>query len=54
MADNSVRIWDAASGDTLYIYHGHFDPVLALAWSPDGQQIASASWDGSVSVWHAR
>jgi WD40 repeat protein len=49
-----VRIWDAASGDTLYINRNHSDYVLALAWSPNGQQIASASSDHSVSVWRAR
>jgi WD40 repeat protein len=27
--------------------------VKALAWSPDGQRIASASQDGTVQVWQA-
>jgi len=53
-AENTVRVWDDASGDTVYIYRSHADYVLALAWSPDGQQIASASSDHSVSVWRAR
>ena len=30
---------------------GGFNPLLA--WSQDGQQLASFNWDGSVSVWSA-
>ncbi|HLQ10305.1 MAG TPA: hypothetical protein VK134_01800, partial [Ktedonobacteraceae bacterium] len=52
-AENTVRIWEAANGDTIYINHSPSDYVLALAWSPNGQQIASASSDHSVSVWQA-
>ncbi len=32
---------------------GHVLPVYAIAWSPDGKRIASASQDGTVHVWDA-
>jgi len=35
------------------MYPGHFDEVLALAWSPDGTRIASGSFDTTVQVWNA-
>ena len=35
------------------LYHGHSDNVFAVAWSPDGQYIASGSRDTTVRVWHA-
>src|SRR2546423_14381866 len=35
------------------LYHGHSDNVFAVAWSPDGQYIASGSRDTTVRLWHA-
>lgn len=40
-------------GTTLYQYHGHTKSVLALAWSPRQDLIASGSLDKTVRVWHA-
>ncbi len=58
-ADKTVRTW----GGTLHqagiyspndiVYRGHTAGVNALAWSQNGQMIASASDDGTVQVWNA-
>jgi eukaryotic-like serine/threonine-protein kinase len=40
-------------GTVFVTYHGHILPVYAIAWSPDGTRMASASQDGTVHVWDA-
>ncbi len=47
--DYSVRIW----GDAPRVLGRHAGKVSGLAVSPDGDWIASSSWDGSVRLWSA-
>ena len=45
------RIWDATNGALVDTLVGHVDLVLDLAYSPDGTQLASASYDRTVRIW---
>jgi WD40 repeat protein len=51
--DNTVQVWDAATGKKLITYTGHSDTINAIAWSPNGTRIASGSNDNTVQVWDA-
>jgi WD40 repeat protein len=42
--------WDDASNG-LYTLRGHTGWVESVAFSPDGEWIASASLDGAVKIW---
>jgi RNA polymerase sigma factor (sigma-70 family) len=53
-ADGAVRLWDLASGKELAPLRGHAATVRALAFTPDGDRLLSASTDRTVLVWDVR
>ena len=48
--DGKVRFSDAAFEELPALF-AHKMRVEAVAWSPDGSRLASASWDGTVKIW---
>jgi WD40 repeat protein/serine/threonine protein kinase len=49
--DNSVRLWDVASGAPLKALRGHSRAVRSAEFSIDGSRVLSGSEDQSVRVW---
>ncbi|MCB0107835.1 MAG: hypothetical protein KDE53_18065 [Caldilineaceae bacterium] len=65
--DQTIRLWDissksivpnvegfnpsAASGQTVQVYSGHKARVYSLAFSPNGQFLASSSFDQTIRLW---
>jgi cytochrome c len=49
--DARIAIWRPGEPQPSAVLAGHTAPVVALAVSPDGQMLASASWDHTARVW---
>lgn len=47
-----IKLRDARSGEARGIAEGHTGRITALAFSDDGQQMASASLDGTIKLWN--
>jgi WD40 repeat protein len=45
-----IIVWDVASGQMMTL-SGHREQVWAVAWSPEGELLASTAADGSVRLW---
>jgi hypothetical protein len=52
-ADNTARLWEAASGKELRRFAGHTNFVTSVAFSPDGRSILTGSADNTARLWHA-
>ncbi len=49
--DNTVRIWDVATGQLIERLRGHKDSVYSVAFTPDGDGIVSGSLDKTLKYW---
>jgi hypothetical protein len=49
--DNSLKLWDAATGRLLRTLQGHSKSVTSVAFSPDGRYLVSGSEDNSLKLW---
>jgi WD40 repeat protein len=53
VADNHrIQFWDVESEKELPSLSGHAGIVMSLAFSPDGDALASVATDGTVKIWN--
>jgi WD40 repeat protein len=53
-ADNSISVWDVATGKQLGQLKGHQGIVETLAFAPDGQTLLSGSRDTTSLIWDVK
>lgn len=49
--DGRIAIWKSGEPTPTLTFEGHTAPIVSLAASPDGNTIASASWDRTIRLW---
>ncbi|MDX2040454.1 MAG: WD40 repeat domain-containing protein [Acidobacteriota bacterium] len=52
--DNTIKFWNAHTGQLLNTLRGHESSVLSVSFSPDGKALASGSNDQTIKLWDAR
>jgi WD40 repeat protein len=51
--DNTIRLWDLATGKPVREFIGHRGPVDTVTFSPDGRFLASlGSWENEIRLWN--
>jgi WD40 repeat protein len=48
---SAAILWDATTLKARFLLTGHRHHIESLAWSPDGRNLATGSWDQSVIIW---
>ncbi|KAI9208663.1 WD40-repeat-containing domain protein [Polychytrium aggregatum] len=49
--DATARVWDAISGTCVFLLERHVEAIYSVSFSPDGEYLASGSFDNNMNIW---
>ncbi|KAJ0785688.1 putative transcription factor WD40-like family [Helianthus annuus] len=52
--DSTIKLWDVETGRLLHSLVAHGDPVYSVAFSPNGEYLASGSLDKCMHIWSVK
>ncbi|XP_051124056.1 WD40 repeat-containing protein HOS15-like isoform X2 [Andrographis paniculata] len=52
--DSTIKLWDVDGGRLVHSLNGHRDPVYSVAFSPNGNYLASGSLDKCLHIWSVK
>lgn len=47
----AIRLWEIATGENIHTFWAHPTDIDRLRFSPDGELLASGSYDGTILLW---
>ena len=50
-ADKTIKLWDLDTAELIKTLEGHAEGISDVAWSSDGDYLASASDDKEIWIW---
>lgn len=53
ISSGDVKVWDMETGAEMMTLYNHKETADRVKFSPDGNHIISANWDGTIRVWDA-
>jgi WD40 repeat protein/DNA-binding SARP family transcriptional activator/tRNA A-37 threonylcarbamoyl transferase component Bud32 len=54
IASSIVSMWDLETAQEIYRFHGGFDAITGVAFSPGGRQFVSSSYDQFLDLWDVK
>lgn len=51
-SDQTIKVWNRATGDCLHTMAGHTELVRTLQMDRPSDRIVSGSYDGSIKIWN--